>query len=121
MDLVTPSAPLPPWFSDEDLEVYGSLYENSGFQTALQVPYRSTTETYDILDPILRQPALLIMGRKDYFFKFPGIQENIESGKVKEFAPDLTIIYVPEGTHFVHEQFPEVVNELILDFLADHP
>ena len=40
MDLVDPSTPLPPWFSEEDLSVYSDLFENSGFRTALQVPYR---------------------------------------------------------------------------------
>lgn len=38
--MVEPSTPLPPWLTDEDMEIYGALYENSGFQTALQVPYR---------------------------------------------------------------------------------
>lgn len=40
MDIVQPSTPLPPWFSEEDLAEYGDLYEKSGFRTALQVPYR---------------------------------------------------------------------------------
>lgn len=40
MDLVEPSTPLPSWFTEEDLSVYGDLYEKSGFQTALKVPYR---------------------------------------------------------------------------------
>lgn len=40
MDLVEPSTPLPPWFTEDDLAVYGSLYEKSGFCTALKVPYR---------------------------------------------------------------------------------
>ena len=40
MDLVDPSTPLPPWFSEEDLAVYASLYEKSGFRYPLQVPYR---------------------------------------------------------------------------------
>lgn len=40
MDMVDPSTPLPPWFSEEDLHQYAALYEKSGFQTALQVPYR---------------------------------------------------------------------------------
>lgn len=43
MDLVDSSTPLPPWFSEEDLANYGSLYQNSGFQTALKVPYRYGT------------------------------------------------------------------------------
>lgn len=40
MDLVDETAPLPPWFTEEDLQTYAELYEKSGFRTALQVPYR---------------------------------------------------------------------------------
>jgi pimeloyl-ACP methyl ester carboxylesterase len=29
----------------------------------------------------------------------------------------LETIYIPEGSHFVHEQFPEKVNKLIIEFL----
>jgi len=40
LDLVELSAPLPSWFTEEDLEIYGASYAKSGFLTALQVPYR---------------------------------------------------------------------------------
>ncbi|XP_057950239.1 uncharacterized protein LOC131145151 [Malania oleifera] len=120
MDLVDPSTPLPPWFTEEDLATYGALYEKSGFQTALQVPYRTIGEQFNIADPIVKVPALLIMGTGDYVFKFPGMEDYIKSGKVKEFVPDLEITFLPEGTHFVHEQFPNQVNELILTFLKNH-
>ncbi|KAG5006341.1 hypothetical protein JHK82_024302 [Glycine max] len=40
MDLYDPTTPLPPWFSEEDLTTYASLYEKFGFRFALQVPYR---------------------------------------------------------------------------------
>lgn len=71
-------------------------------------------------DPTVKVPALLIMGVKDYVLKFPGIEDYIKSGKVKDFVPDLEIIYLPEGTHFVHEQSPVEVNQLILSFLGKH-
>lgn len=118
MDLVEPSAPLPPWFTEEDLEAYGALYEKSGFQTALQVPYRTLNERPDIIkDPRIEAPALFIMGEKDYVFKFPGMENYIKSGQVKHFVPNLEITYLPEGTHFVQEQSPDQVNQLILTFL----
>ncbi|KAJ6769794.1 BIFUNCTIONAL EPOXIDE HYDROLASE 2-LIKE ISOFORM X1 [Salix purpurea] len=117
MDLVDQSIPLPPWFTEEDLATYGALYEKSGFQTALQVPYRSLDEDLNITEPVVEAPALLIMGDKDYVFKFPGMEDYIRSGKVKEFVPDLDIIYLPEGNHFVQEQSPDEVNQLILTFL----
>nr|XP_043621628.1 bifunctional epoxide hydrolase 2-like [Erigeron canadensis] len=120
MDLVEPDTPLPPWFTEDDLSVYGALYEKSGFLNPLKVPYRSLEEECDLADPVIKNPMLLIMGEKDYFLKFPGIEDFITSGTVKHFASDLEIEYVPEGSHFVQEQFPERVNQLILAFFSKH-
>lgn len=82
--------------------------------------YRSLDEEYDIVDPVIKNPMLLVMGEKDYFLKFPGMEGFIKSGMVKHFASDLEIEYVPEGCHFVQEQFPDKVNPLILAFLSKH-
>jgi pimeloyl-ACP methyl ester carboxylesterase len=120
MDLVDSSTPLPPWFTEEDLTTYGALYEKSGFQTALQIPYRSVGKDFSITDPKVKVPVLLIMGGKDYILKFQGMEDYVKSGKVKEVVPDLEITFLPEGTHFVQEQSPDVVNQLILTFLGKH-
>ncbi|XP_027911746.1 uncharacterized protein LOC114170462 isoform X2 [Vigna unguiculata] len=107
MDLFDPSTPLPPWFSEEDLSTYASLYEKSGFRYTLQVPYRSLNVETGSRDVKVTNPALLIMGEKDYVFKFPGTEDYIRSGAVKNAALDLEITYIPEGSHFVHEQIPD--------------
>lgn len=120
MDLVAPNTPLPSWFSEEDLLIYASLYEKSGFRTALQVPYRSMNQSIDIPDPHVKAPALLIMGEKDYVLKFPGIEESIRSGAIKKRVPDLEIVFMSEGNHFVQEQFPEEVNQSIISFINKH-
>ncbi|XP_077223784.1 epoxide hydrolase 2-like [Tasmannia lanceolata] len=120
MDLVDPSTPLPLWFTDEDLTAYAALYENSGFRLPLQVKYRSSLEASGITDPKVQVPALLVMGGKDYVLKFPGMEDYVKSGKVKDYVPDLEIVFLPEGTHFVQEQFPEQVNQLIIAFLNKH-
>ncbi|KAJ7968522.1 Epoxide hydrolase 2 [Quillaja saponaria] len=120
MDLVDKSTPLPTWFTEEDLAAYGDLYEKSGFRTALKVPYRSTGEDFSLPDPTVRVPAFVIMGGKEYFLKFPGFEDFIMSGKVRDFVPDLEITFLPEGTHFVQEQLPDQVNQLILNFLSKH-
>lgn len=73
-----------------------------------------------ITDPKATAPALLIMGEKDYVLNFPGMEDYIRSGEVKKFVPDLDIIFLKEGNHFVHEQNPEHVNELIIAFLDKH-
>lgn len=120
MDLVDPSSPLPPWFSNEDLAAYADLYKNSEFRTALQVPYRCINKDCGIKKTKITAPSLLIMGEKDYGMKIPGMEEYVRSEKAKEFMPDLEIDYIPEGSHFVQEQFPEKVNELIISFLGKH-
>ncbi|KAL5581803.1 hypothetical protein UlMin_014245 [Ulmus minor] len=120
MDLFDPSTPLPPWFSDQDLLVYASLYEISGFRFPLRVPYRTLSTDIGITDPKVTAPVLLVMGEKDYCLKLPGFEDFIRSGAMKQFVPDLDITFVAEGSHFVHEQFPEQINELITTFLDKH-
>nr|GEU81764.1 bifunctional epoxide hydrolase 2-like [Tanacetum cinerariifolium] len=117
MDIISPSTPLPSWFTEDDLSVYGALYEKCGFLNSLKVPYRSTDEVYDIADQVIKNPMLVILGEKDYFLKFPGVEDFIKSGTVNHFATSLEIQYVPEGSHFVQEQFPHKINSLILAFL----
>lgn len=82
--------------------------------------YRSLDEEFNLPDPVVKVPALVIVGGKDYSLDFPGVVDLIESGKAKEFVPNVEITIVPEGSHFVQEQFPERVNQLILDFLLKH-
>ncbi|XP_076885433.1 epoxide hydrolase 1-like [Bidens hawaiensis] len=120
MDIVDESTPLPSWFTEEDLSAYGSLYEKFGFLNPLKVPYRSIEEEFNIEDPIIKNPMLLILGDKDYVLKFPGMGDYINSGMVKHFATDLEIEHIPEGSHFVQEQFPEKVNPMIIGFLRKH-
>lgn len=41
MDLVDSSnTPLPYWFTEEDLEIYTSLYQKSGLDSPMLVPYK---------------------------------------------------------------------------------
>ncbi|KAL1062378.1 hypothetical protein V6Z11_D13G075900 [Gossypium hirsutum] len=101
LDLVDSFAPLPPWLSEEDLAEYGSLYEKSGFRTTLQTMMQSCR----LDDGKIRAPGLLIMG---------------ETGKVKEFAPNLDVTFLAQGNHFVQEQLPGEVNHFIISFLNKH-
>lgn len=120
MDLADLSTPLPAWFTEEDLDAYASLYENSGFRYPLQMPYRALHRRPHLVDAKFQVPVFMVMGEKDYAFKFPGFETAVRSGMMKSFAPDLKIAYVPEGSHFVQEQLPAQVNELLLGFLKDH-
>ncbi|KAL8192490.1 hypothetical protein R6Q57_027675 [Mikania cordata] len=121
MDLVDSSTPLPSWLTEEDISVYGSLYEKSGFLNPLKVPYRSIDEVYDdIQDPVIKNPMLFVVPEKDYFLKFPGVEDVIKSGMIHNFASKLEVEHVPDGSHFVQEQFPDKINTLIIAFLRKH-
>ena len=121
MDLYDPSTPLPDWFTEDDLKIYSSLYEKSGFRFAMQVPYRCMARDGEQLshltDYTIQAPNLLIMGTKDYVLKFPGMEPYINSEMLKADVPNLDLKFFAEGSHFVQEQFPEEVNKLLLDFL----
>ncbi|PIA28356.1 hypothetical protein AQUCO_07100022v1 [Aquilegia coerulea] len=119
LDLVNSSAKLPQWFTKHDLKVYAKLYKRSGFTTPLQVPYRARPVDLGTTVPKVSAPALLLMGDKDYFFKFPGIEQYLAGG-VKQFVPNLNVTFISKGTHFVQEQFPAQVNKLIIKFLKKH-
>ncbi|KAK6264755.1 Alpha/beta hydrolase fold-1 - like 10 [Theobroma cacao] len=117
MDLVDPSNPFPPWLTNEDLTTYAKAYEKSGFSSPMQVPYTRLPEEFTIENPKVEVPVLLIVGGKDYFLKFPGIEDYITSEKVRDYVAELEIEFLPEGTHFMQEQFPDKVNQLIVNFL----
>ena len=70
-----------------------------------------------ISNPKFTVPAMLIMGEKDYILKFPGIDDYIRGGVVKQLVHDYEITFISEGSHFVNEQLPEKVNQLIIAFL----
>ncbi|CAN6338217.1 unnamed protein product [Urochloa humidicola] len=121
MDLANLSTPLPEWFAEDDLAMYASLYEKSGFRYPMEMPYRSLHKTNAIEDPKFEVPVFVVMGEKDYVFKFPGVESVLKGGLMAKFAPDLKIMYIPEGSHFIQEQFPDKVNGLLISFLKDHP
>ncbi|ONK77355.1 uncharacterized protein A4U43_C02F5670 [Asparagus officinalis] len=120
MELVETTTPLPSWFTEDDLQAYADLYEKSGFTYPLQMPYRSIDKMKNNVDPKVKAPAMLIMGEKDYCLKFPGMEDYIRGGMIKHFVPNLEVVFMPEGTHFVHEQSPGEVNKLIIDFINNH-
>ncbi|XP_020253614.1 uncharacterized protein LOC109830678 isoform X2 [Asparagus officinalis] len=119
MDLVEPSTPLPTWFTEDDLQAYADLYERSGFTYPLKMPYRSMNRM-EKADPKIEAPLMLIMGEKDYAMKTPGMEDYVRGGMMKQFVPNLVFVFMPEGTHFVHEQLPGEVNKLIVDFINNH-
>lgn len=115
-----PEAKLPPWLTEEDLEIYASAYAKSGFRGGFNW-YRCLHRNWQLMGAFaeapIQVPAQFLVGSRDGTLKLPGAQAAIERfhGLARLARPDIVI----EGAgHWVQQERPSEVNRAILDFLA---
>lgn len=99
-----------PVMSDADLNVFISAFESSGFTGSINW-YRNLDRNWHFMagvDPIVRQPALMIYGDQDTIPRFE---------KLPEFVPNVEIAGLDCG-HWIQEEMPDQTNELIVDWLT---
>ena len=99
-----------PVMSDNDLAVYISAFEISGFTGGINW-YRNLDRNWHLLgevDPVVRQPTLMIYGDRDVIPKFE---------KLADFVPNADVISLDCG-HWIQEEKPEETNQVILNWLA---
>lgn len=99
-----------PIMNDVDLSVFVSAFRNSGFNGAINW-YRNLDRNWHLLadiDPIIKQPTLMIYGNLDMIPKFERLQD---------FVPNLDVISLECG-HHIQQELPHETNESILKWLA---
>ena len=99
-----------PVMSDDDLAVYIAAFEKSGFTGGINW-YRNLDRNWHLLgelDPIIRQPTLMIYGDRDVIPKFE---------KLADFVPNVDVVSLDCG-HWIQEEEPEKTTRTILDWLA---
>ncbi|MCO5610322.1 hypothetical protein L7F22_064558 [Adiantum nelumboides] len=120
LDLVKASDPLPDWMTEEDLQVYVELYKNSGFEYPMEVPYRcwerNAAKLANREDFTIPAPVLVVMGDCDYVLEMAGMKQALEAQQM--LLPNVKVVHIKEGSHFVQEQFPEQINSLLVDFFS---
>ena len=108
---------LPPWLTEEDLDVYTAAFEQSGFRGAFN-GYRNFDSDWSDLPEVgtlgIRQPVLYIGGRRD-----PAVMYTMEALPAMEaMVPDLRrIVLLPGCGHWTQQERPDEVNAELLDFL----
>jgi pimeloyl-ACP methyl ester carboxylesterase len=118
-DLLREPASLPPWLSEQDLDVFVGEFERKGtFRHGLNW-YRNIDQSWELLAPFVNakvlQPALFIGAERDAIFGLT--RESVEA--TREWVPQLREpIWVPDCGHWIQQEKPEVVNAALLDFLA---
>jgi len=102
----------PGTFSVADLEEYARAFCAPGAATGALNYYRAALRSR--LPPAkIKAPAMLIWGEEDFAL---GIE--LTRGMDDLFETKPRVEYVPDTSHWVMEERPEVVNRLLLEFLA---
>jgi len=96
--------------SGEDLAVFIAAFEETGFTGSINW-YRNMDRNWHILadvDPIVRQPALMIYGAQDMI---------PPSENITDFVPNVEVRTLDCG-HWIQQEKPEETTRAILDWLA---
>jgi pimeloyl-ACP methyl ester carboxylesterase len=110
------------WLTEDELSVYSSEYERNGFQGGLNW-YRARTdrrvaaEQQIFAGRAIEVPACFIAGKSDWgTYQRPGDLERMQ----REACARMTMCELVEGAgHWVQQEQPEAVSELLLKFLRE--
>lgn len=102
----------PDAFNEAEMARYLDAWRQPGALTAMLNYYRAMRTRPDktAMQPI-RCPTMLIWGQRDPVF-VPEVFQDFD-----QWVPDLRLEKVPEASHFVQADAPEIVNRLIIDFI----
>ncbi len=98
-----------PLMSAEELDVFVAAFEVTGFTGSINW-YRNLDRNWHLLadvDPVIRQPALMVYGTRDLVAPAPDLAE---------FVPNVEEVSLDSG-HWIQQEQPEEVTALILEWL----
>jgi pimeloyl-ACP methyl ester carboxylesterase len=114
-------ASLPPWLTEEDLDVYATEYSRTGFRGGLAW-YRCIDRNWELLAAYsgarLTQPALFLWGDADPLLEIAGTQKGIQ--RQPDFVPGLKQFSLQGCGHWIQQERAQEVNAAILDFLSEN-
>ncbi len=101
-------------FSQEDLDLYKDAFAKRGALTSAINYYRNPLQSGIVNRDwgILTVPTLMIWGEKDV-----ALGKELTYG-TENYVKNFQVRYIPDCSHWVHQEQPELVNQFIRDFLA---
>lgn len=104
-------------FSDEVILQYKRAAAQPGALTSAINYYRAAARhglaSLISADPEVRMPTLVIWGKQDVAL---GKELN---DRLAYYVPELTLRFIPDASHWVQQDRPDLVNHYMLDFLTD--
>jgi len=111
---------LPGWLAEADLNYYVAEFERRGFRGGISY-YRNIGRNWEATPQLagakVQQPALFIAGEKDAVIR-GATREQLETRFAQGVADLRGIHLIPGAGHWIQQEKPEQVNELLLEFLA---
>lgn len=112
---------LPPWLTEDDLEVYAEDFARTGFRGGLNW-YRNIDRNWELLSTFagarVQVPALFIAGDRDLVLGFRGADRLVNN--LRASVPRLRqSIILPGCGHWTQQERPQEVNAAMLAFLRD--
>ena len=113
-DAFTKIAVNPSVFTSKDLETYKDAAAKRGALTGMLNYYRNIFQSLGQGQSweILKIRTLMIWGEQD-----TALGKELTYG-TQEYVQDLTIRYIPDSSHWVQQEQPDLVNQYIREFLA---
>ena len=105
-------------FTPDEIDVYRKVWRQPGAIWPMLAYYRASFRSSAELRSLLRRidaPTLFIFGDRDQVFTLATL-----NGMEKE-VPNIRVERIASAAHFVQTDAPDVVNRLILEFLATPP
>ncbi|CAK7334459.1 unnamed protein product [Dovyalis caffra] len=119
IDYLQTPAVLPPWITEEELQVYADKFEESGFTGSLNY-YRAMDLNWELSAPWqgakITVPTKCILGDTDIGFDAYGTRDYVQGDIFKSFVPDLEVVIL-DGHHFIQQERAHEVSQEILTFL----
>ncbi len=117
LDQFKPPSDLPPWLTDDDLEVFVRAFQRSGFTRPLHW-YRNFDRNWELTEHVTEarvdQPALFMVGERDHVRRLT--PSNIMDGWVTDLRGHVVL---PGCGHWTQQERPAEVNQALLSFLSD--
>lgn len=114
------------YYTEEDAQAFVEAWSQPGAMTGALNYYRALPMKHlrrgnlpreaigSDISGVIKIPTLVIWGMKDKYL-LPGCLKGLE-----EFVPHLTLQKIPEASHWIVQEMPELVNSCIRKFLSQN-
>uniref|UniRef100_A0A7N0UY75 Epoxide hydrolase n=1 Tax=Kalanchoe fedtschenkoi TaxID=63787 RepID=A0A7N0UY75_KALFE len=112
----------PPWITDDEIEVFASKFEKSGFTGGLNY-YRVLNLNWEMTSPWtgaqVKVPTKFIIGDLDFVYHTFDTDKYVNGEAFKQDVPDVEVVVLEGVAHWIQQEKPDETTKHIADFIAN--